>query len=143
MANTIESINARHDTSELHASEALRTYYIIFAWLMGLLIVTVIAAQVDLDRLFPGLNLIVAMIIATVKGSLVVLYFMHVKHSSKLTWIFATAAFLWLGILLFMTYNDYLTRGAFQPLSTNKELRKEAVEHTKTEAKSGVSHEAH
>ena len=143
MANTIDSINARHDTSELHASEALRTYYIIFAWLMALLVVTVLAAQVDLDHIFPGLNLIVAMIIATVKGSLVVLFFMHVKHSSKLTWIFATAAFLWLAIMLGMTYNDYLTRPTITPRGDAKISRTEALEHTKSEATQGISREAH
>ena len=143
MANTIDSINARHETSELHASEALRTYWVIFIILMILLVVTVAAAQIDLDRLFPGLNLIVAMIIATVKGSLVVLYFMHVKHSSKLTWIFATAAFLWLAILLGMTYNDYLTRPYIAPRGLPAAMRTEALEHTGSDADKGVSHEAH
>jgi hypothetical protein len=37
---------------------------------------------------------------------------MHVKHASKLTWAFATAAFLWLAILLALTFNDYVTRNS-------------------------------
>src|SRR3954471_24964709 len=95
LTNKVDSVDARHETSATHG-EALRTYWLIFYWLMGLLVLTVVAAQLDLDRLIPGLNLLVAMIIAVVKGSLVVLFFMHVKQASKLTWIFATAAFVWL-----------------------------------------------
>ena len=140
--SNIDSIDAIHHTSEHHPSEALRTYWIIFAWLMGLLVVTVLAAQVDLDHLFPGLNVIVALIIATVKGSLVVLYFMHVKHSSKLTWIFATAAFLWLGIMLFMSLNDYLTRPTLKPPMSAAQLRTDSLEHEKRAADSGVAKEA-
>jgi K+ transporter len=41
---------------------------------------------------------------------LVILFFMHVRHSSHVTWVFAGAAFLWLGILLVLTMNDYVTR---------------------------------
>jgi hypothetical protein len=42
---------------------------------------------------------------------LVILFFMHVRHSSRLTWVFAAAAFLWLSLLLGLTMTDYLTRG--------------------------------
>ncbi len=87
-----------------------RTYYIIFAWLMGLLIATVAASFLNLDRFFPGLNAAVALCIAAAKAMLVVLFFMHVRHAGKLTWIFASAAFVWLGIMLVLTLNDYLTR---------------------------------
>src|SRR3954466_2704265 len=110
MADTIQKLDVSHQTSDLHPASPLRTYYIIFAWLMGLLVLTVLAAQIDLDHLFPGLNLLVAMIIAVAKGALVVLFFMHVKQSSKLTWIFATAAFIWLGIMFTYAFSDYLAR---------------------------------
>ena len=111
----IEAVDRSHQTSEPHPGETLRTYYIIFAWLMILLVATVIAGQINLDRLMPGLNAIVALVIAAVKASLVILFFMHVKRSSKLTWAFAGAAFIWLVILLALTFNDYLTREAIRP----------------------------
>ena len=104
-----------HDTSDLHPSEALRTYWVIFFWLMGLLVLTVIAGRIDLDRFLGGLNAAVALTIATVKAVLVVLFFMHVKKSSKLTWVFSCAAFIWLVLLLGLTFNDYLTREKIQP----------------------------
>ena len=88
----------------------VRTYWVIFWWLMGLLVLTVIAGRIDLDHLIPGLNAVVALIIATIKAVLVILFFMHVKQSSKLTWIFSSAAFIWLIILIALTFNDYLTR---------------------------------
>ena len=105
VSQKIDQIDARHGTSSPHP-DPLRTYWLIFYWLMGLLVATVLAAQVNLDRLLPGLNLIVAMFIATAKGLLVVLFFMHVKQASKLTWLFASAAFVWLGILMFLSFND-------------------------------------
>lgn len=99
-----------HDTSHPHPSMPVRTYWVIFWWLMGLLVLTVAAGRIDLDRFMPGLNAVVALIIATVKAGLVILFFMHVKQSSKLTWIFSSAAFIWLIILIALTFNDYLTR---------------------------------
>src|SRR2546421_11061508 len=108
--STIENVGAAHESSALHPHEALRTYYVIFAWLMGLLLLTVTASLIPFDRFAPGLNVIIALVIAIVKAALVVMFFMHVKHASKLTWAFATAAFLWLAIMLALTFNDYATR---------------------------------
>ena len=51
------------------------------------------------------------MSIACSKGLLVVLYFMHVKYSSKLTWVFAGSGVLWLLILFALTLSDYVSRG--------------------------------
>ena len=104
-----------HDTSDLHPSEALRTYWVIFYWLMGLLVLTVIAGRINLDRIVGGLNAAVALSIATIKALLVILFFMHVKKSSKLTWMFSCAAFIWLVILLALTFNDYATRQRIEP----------------------------
>ena len=68
---------------------------------------TVIAAFYD----FPGpLNVVVALTIAVVKATLVVLYFMHVKDSSRLTKITVISGVFWLGILLTLTMTDFLTR---------------------------------
>ena len=47
---------------------------------------------------------------AVVKAVLVVLYFMHVKLSSRLTKIFVVSGVFWLGILVGLTLSDYLTR---------------------------------
>ena len=69
--------------------------------------VTVIAGKID----FPGpLNVIIALTIACVKATLVVLYFMHVRYSSKLIWLIFASALFWMGILFALTLSDYWTR---------------------------------
>jgi cytochrome c oxidase subunit 4 len=83
-----------------------RTYYGIFAILMVGTFLTVQAAYFDLGPL----NTIVALGIATLKATVVVLYFMHVKYSTRLTWLVVLASVFWLGILLVLTLSDYLTR---------------------------------
>jgi cytochrome c oxidase subunit 4 len=86
----------------------LRTNLIVYAALMALLLATVGAAYLPLGHF----HLLTAMVIAVVKTAMVMLIFMHVKFSTRLTWAFSTAAFVWLAILLVITMSDYLTRGA-------------------------------
>src|SRR6187431_403574 len=74
-------------------------YLVIAAALFVLLGVTVGVAYIDLG----ALNIVVAMTIAVIKGTLVVLYFMHVRYNSRLVWLFAGAGFFWLLILFFFT----------------------------------------
>ena len=83
-----------------------KLYFKVFAALFVLLIATVAVALVNLGPF----NIIMALTIATVKALLIILYFMHVRHSTRLTWVFVGAGFFWLGILLVLTMSDYLTR---------------------------------
>ena len=85
-----------------------RTYVTIFMLLMVLTAVTVGAAFLDLGPF----NTLVALLIACTKMMLVVLYFMHVRYSSRLTWAVVGAGFFWLALLLLLTLADYVTRGA-------------------------------
>jgi len=89
-----------------------RLYVVILLALMALLVLTVVAAFVDLDKKLHGgyWNVSLAILIALIKGVLIVLFFMHVKYASRLTWAFAGAAFVWLGILLTLTMTDYASR---------------------------------
>jgi cytochrome c oxidase subunit 4 len=90
----------------------VKTYYRVFAALMVMLVLTVAAAYVPYHSWHLGaLGVIIALIIATAKAVLVVLYFMHVKVSSRLTKLFVVTGLFWLGILFGLTFNDYLTRG--------------------------------
>jgi cytochrome c oxidase subunit 4 len=86
---------------------SLKTYYLIFAVLIVLALATTAIAFVDLGPLNP----VIAFVIATVKATLVVLYFMHVKFERRLTLVFAMAGFCWLAIFIVLTFGDYLTRG--------------------------------
>jgi cytochrome c oxidase subunit 4 len=83
-----------------------KVYYVIFSLLMICTYLTVQIAFLDLGPL----NTIAALGIATFKATLVVLFFMHVKYSSRLTWAVVLGSVFWLGILLALTMGDYLTR---------------------------------
>ena len=89
-----------------HHIVPLRIYFAIFAALLVMTSITVAVAFIDLGFL----NTFVAVSIAVFKGSLVVLYFMHVRYSSRLVWVFAGAGFVWLLILFAFTLGDTLTR---------------------------------
>jgi cytochrome c oxidase subunit 4 len=81
-------------------------YVAIWATLMVCTALTVFAASVDLGIF----NIVVALLIATFKGTLVVLFFMHLRYSSKLTMITVIAALFWLFIMFSLTLTDYMTR---------------------------------
>jgi cytochrome c oxidase subunit 4 len=84
-----------------------RVYYTIFAILLFCTYLTVQIAFLDLG----AMNTVAALAIACFKAVLVILFFMHVKYSSKLTWAVVIGSVFWLGILLVMTLGDYMTRG--------------------------------
>jgi cytochrome c oxidase subunit IV len=82
-------------------------YFKIWGMLMVLLLATWAVAQFNLGQL----NIVAAMTIAVAKLLLVILYFMHVRYSSRCTWLFVAAGFFWLTIMFTLTMGDYLTRG--------------------------------
>ena len=83
-----------------------KLYLAVFAALMVFTVITVVVAYQD----FGVLNDVVALTIAMIKALLVVLYFMHVRYSTRLTWAVVAGSVFWLGILLALTFSDYLTR---------------------------------
>jgi len=94
------------DTTHAHASSPTRVYYVIFAVLLVCTYLTWQVAYFDLGRL----NTVAALVIAGVKASLVVWFFMHARSGPRLTLVIALGALLWLAILLALTAGDYLTR---------------------------------
>jgi len=84
-------------------------YYAIFVALMVLTAVTVAVAFVPLG----ALNFPVAIAIAITKATLVVLFFMHVKYSSRLTKMIVGMALFFLMTMFGLTLTDYLSRGWF------------------------------
>lgn len=83
-----------------------RTYYTVFAALITLTLVTVAVSFLELG----SWHTTVGVLIGVVKASLVVLFFMHLLHSSKLAWLAALAGLFWLFIMMGLTLSDYLTR---------------------------------
>jgi cytochrome c oxidase subunit 4 len=85
------------------------TYFLVFGALIVLTAVTVAAANFD----FGVMNDVVAMTIAVTKMMLVLLFFMHVRYSSRLIWVIVASMFFWLIILLALTLTDYSSRDWF------------------------------
>jgi cytochrome c oxidase subunit 4 len=100
-------------------------YLKVLVALMVLLIATVVMTFVDVDgfarahHLGSGWNTAIALTIAILKSLLIVLFFMHVRYASRLTWVFAAAGFIWLMIMLGLTLTDYLTRTPIQHPGVN------------------------
>lgn len=92
-----------------HSSHILpiRVYLIVYFLLLILLFVTVGAALIHIP--IPGVGIAIALTIAVVKMLLVILYFMHVKFQSRLTWLWASVGFAWL-VLLLTVVTDYVAR---------------------------------
>ena len=87
-----------------------KVYLAVFSALMICTFLTVVAAKADLNQYFSGLNVIVALTIASLKAALVVLYFMHLRYSPKRTQLVIAASVFWLAIMLLLTLSDYLSR---------------------------------
>jgi cytochrome c oxidase subunit IV len=88
------------------AQPALKTYFLVYAALMiGL------AATVGVAYMPHGpWSLPAALAIAFTKAALVVMFFMHVLYSPRLTWIAVFAGLVWLAILMAITSADYMSR---------------------------------
>lgn len=90
----------------------VRVYVTIFLVLVVGTVLTVVAAFLD----FPWrLNTIIALTIASAKATFVVLYFMHVRYSSRLIWVIVASALFWMAILFAFTFSDYWTRHLLSP----------------------------
>ena len=86
---------------------SLKIYIAVFVSLLVGTALTVGAASVDMGVW----NTPVALTIAVIKATLVILFFMHVRYSSRLTQLIVAASIFWLGIMLTLTLSDYFFRG--------------------------------
>jgi cytochrome c oxidase subunit 4 len=84
-----------------------RMYVAVFLALLAGTGLTVAAAFVDMGTM----NNVVMLGIAGIKASLVILFFMHVRWGTRLSWVFAMSGFFWLLILFGVTMTDYMSRG--------------------------------
>lgn len=105
------SEHAEHHSE--HHIVSPKVYFTIFGALMVFTGLTVVVASYDLASIWGPLNIIVAMTVAIIKATLVVVYFMHAKYSSKLTQVIIIAGLFWLLIMLVFTISDYLARSGW------------------------------
>lgn len=99
-------------TEEHHAHHItpVSTYLLVFAGLMVLLAITLFVGYTD----FGAFDKSVTLVVAVVKASLIILFFMHLRHSSSLIWVFGTIGFLFLIIMLLIAMGDYAARGSIE-----------------------------
>jgi cytochrome c oxidase subunit IV len=93
-----------HDPAEI--DKHVRVYITVFVALMVLTIVTVAISYLDLS---VPLAVTIALFVATVKGSLVAGYFMHLINEKKLIWavmLLTVAFFVVLLALPSLTHNN-------------------------------------
>jgi cytochrome c oxidase subunit 4 len=95
-----------HDESQHHPIDSARTYVAVLVTLLFLTILTTLVAYVDLGYF----STVIALAIACTKMLLVAMFFMHIRHSTKLTKLVVVAGLLWLAILLLLTLTDFATR---------------------------------
>ena len=115
--------------SELGHIVPLKVYRRVLAILLVLTVITVVIAQFD----FGNLNLVVAMVVASVKAALVALFFMHLKYENPITWLYAAIPVFLLGLLLGGVFID-------DPFRISPE---DAVIADVSAEKMGEHHEAH
>jgi cytochrome c oxidase subunit 4 len=90
-----------------------KTYIFVWMSLLILLAVTVAVSYIPLG----WMNAAVVVGIAITKAVIIIMFFMHVRYSPRLIWVFAGAGFFWLCILFALSFSDYLTR-IYMPLPT-------------------------
>jgi cytochrome c oxidase subunit 4 len=79
---------------------------------VGLVILTVATVSLSFLRMGPAGHLAVGLLFGAAKAALVALVFMHLVRSPARTWLAAGVGLFWLGILVVLTLNDYLTRAS-------------------------------
>lgn len=95
------------DRAEHHVVPVWR-YVLVFGALLVLTFLTVLAANFDLGGVA---NEVVALGIAALKASLVVLFFMHVRYSTPLLRLVVAVGFVWFGMMVLFTMSDFASRG--------------------------------
>jgi cytochrome c oxidase subunit IV len=93
-------------TKHEHHVVGPKTYGLILGALLVLTAITTSAAYLDLGVLNP----VIALAIACFKAVLVILFFMHIRYSSKLMMLTVGAGFFTFLVLITMTLSDYISR---------------------------------
>ncbi len=107
---------SRADDGDVHVHIAsTQFYWAIFGALILLTLLTVRVSYYD----FGSANIIIALVVATVKASLVAAFFMHLRHDKLFNTLAFLSAFLFLAIFILLTYDDLGVRGQRRPSYTS------------------------
>lgn len=111
--------DAHHDDHHGHHVTPLWLYHAIFGGLLCLTVITVWIAQFD----FGAANTIIAMLVATVKASLVALFFMHLLHDERLNMLTFGFGLLFVALFFLFPLVDITTRTYIDPIKENSSVR--------------------
>ena len=102
-----------HNEHALDPKAEAKTYTLTLVLLLILTAITVGASYIQ----FGSMNVVIALTIATIKATLVALFFMHLRHDKPVNAVIACAGFLFLGLFLLFTFLDVGTRDNLQPVN--------------------------
>jgi cytochrome c oxidase subunit 4 len=95
------------------------TFFKVLMALLVLTVVTVLAAQVDLGKW----NIVGALVIASIKASLVILIFMHGKYENRILWVYILIPFVLLAVMIGGVFTDDPFRDRIQHFEVKKVAR--------------------
>ncbi len=115
---------SHHGSKDSHSHELghilpFKTYVSVFVALVVLTIVTVAASQVD----FGSMNIVIALVIASIKALIVALFFMHLKYEDPVTWLYALFPIILLVIMLAGVFVDNPYRGNTMPVKVEQQSK--------------------
>src|ERR1700712_1687308 len=113
MSNTNHNHAAAHGHDD-HDKNAPKLYLAVLGALLILTFITVAASKIQFGS--GMVNVVIALTIATIKASLVALFFMHLIHDKAMNAIILVAGFTFLGVFLGFCYTDQVTRDDLKPV---------------------------
>jgi cytochrome c oxidase subunit IV len=113
MALTTTAPHAQTHDHGKHIHGGPKVYGAVLAGLLVLTVITVLASTIDWGGGMT--NVIIAMIIASIKGSLVALFFMHLRWDKPMTSIIFCSTLFFLGLFLIGCYTDQTARPMLEP----------------------------
>jgi len=118
------SIMSDHEHDGPHIMP-LKTYYTVFAALLCLTVVTVGVSYLGLP---PTLSVVVALLVASTKATLVAAWFMHLKYDTKFNVFVFLSAIWFAGSFFTFTFIDLTSRGRMLKIEDNFELRQDRAD---------------
>jgi len=115
-SETSHGAHAEHGHGDEPHVLPISVYLAVWGALVMLTAITVVVSRFD----FGSANTFVALLVATIKGSLVALYFMHLRYDNKLNLIILVSSLLFVSIFFTPTLIDLSTRGAIDPVKAHR-----------------------
>ena len=101
-----------------HHDHGIKRYVVVWLALLAFTVLTVVTGRMDLSHVFPSMNIAIALTIATIKATLVVLFFMHMTEAAGTNRIVFITSFVFMFVMIFGVFGDLWTRNEMSLPST-------------------------